>query len=348
MPATIKANDYTIKIRRGLIERLGIEILRLAEELEHEILLITDENVSELFLQQVIMNFKECPKPEGTQLRICELLVNPNETAKNFKALSTLLEKISELGLSEKCIIVALGGSVVCDIAGFAANVYMGGVRLVLVPTTIVAMIESSVNCSASLNLHTGKNLAGMSCTPSLVLCDIDCLKTLSPEEYKSGIAEALKTAICSGEKLFKIFERGIVDENLEKVIEYCIKFKAENNLYAKIGYTIGEALEILSNYEIQHGLAVATGLAIIARAGEKLDWCSHETSTRIINSLHKNNLPITCQGFTPSEITRAVLNVHKTSGGNIELAVLAGIGEPGTKTIKADELESIISLGMN
>ena len=347
MPATIKANDYIIKIRRGLIEKLGIELLRLTDELEHEILLITDETVSELFLQQVIMNFHECPKPEGTQLRICELLVNPNEAAKNFDALSKLLEDISALGLSEKCIIVALGGSVVCDIAGFAAKCYMRGVRLVLVPTTIVAMIESSINCSASLNLRTGKNLAGMSCTPSLVLCDIECLKTLSPEEYKSGIAEALKTAICCGEELFRFFERGDVNENIEKVIEACIRFKAENNLYAKIGYTIGEALEILSNYEIQHGLAVATGLAIIARAGEKLGWCSQQTSTRIINSLRKNDLPVTSQEFNPAEITRAVLNVRKSSGGNIDIAILSDIGAPGTKTIKSDELESIISLGM-
>ena len=327
MPATIKVNsrscDYYVKIRRGLIERLGIEILNLNNNIDNEILLITDENVSGLYLQNVIMNFQQCPKPEGTKLRICELLIDSGETAKNFSTVSKLLEEIAALGLSKKCCIVALGGGVVCDSAAWAAGCYMGGVKLVLVPTTLAAMIDSSVGGRAFLNLNAGKNLAGMSCSPSLVLCDIDALKTLPPEEYKSGIAEAFKTALMSGEELFRIFERGEVEFYMEKIIENCIKFRANlNGERTKcIGYEIANAIESLSGYKISHGTALAEAVQTIFEISRKNSWCSEKTFQRIINTMKKNNLFVNSTSFNPELIAQAM-------GQNIELNVFNEIGK--------------------
>ena len=355
MPATVKVSaGYSVKIRRGIVQRLGIEILRLMGDddgNEREILLISDEKVSGLYLQKVIMNFQECPKPNGLKLRICELLITPNEHAKTFSTLENLLEDMAGLGLSEKCCVVALGGGVVCDAAGFAASCYMGGVRLVLVPTTIAAMVKASAGGQARLNLNAGENLAGMSCSPSLVLCDTECLRTLPDDEYRSGLAEALKTAIVCGGELFRIFERGTAKDNIENVIEKCIKFRAEiagdvvRAKALKLGCIFGTAIGALSGYGIQHGLATAQGIGIIARAGAKMKWCSEETSHRILDTLKKNNLPDTCREFRASEIAGAVV---RASGKVISVVVLSEIGKCEVVSVKAEDLEGIIAAGMS
>lgn len=352
MPANVKVNSgYSIKIRKGLVERLGLEILRLNEESYHEIVLITDEKVSGLYLQQVIMNVKECPKPEGTTLRICELLIDSHEASKNFGTIAKLLEDMAALGLSKKCVVVALGGGVVCDAAGFTAGVYMNGVRLVLVPTTLAAMVKASAGGYMRVNLSAGENLAGMSYTPSLVLCDTECLKTLPDDEYRSGLAEALKTSIVSGGEMFRIFERGANPENIEKIIEECIKFRAEISgndeklKGLKLGCVIGSAIGALSGYEIQHGLATAQGIGITARASAKMNWCSEETAKRIIAALERNNLPDNCTKFRASDIARCA---KKSWGNIIDMVVPSEIGKCEVKQVKAEELEHVISLGMN
>ena len=351
MPANIKANDgYSIRIRRGTINLLGVEILRLAEESYTEILIVTDEKVSGLYLPKVIMNFQECPKPDGMKLRVCELIIDSHEGAKNFSTVAKLLDDMAGLGLSDKCIVAAIGGGVVCETAGFAAGCYMGGVRLVLVPTTLAGMIEASAWQSAFLNLSSGKNLAGMSCRPSLVICDTDVLATLSPEEYRSGIAEALKTAVMSGGEMFRIFERGDVRNNIEKIIEGCIKYRAglSPEMRTKcLGYALGNAIESLSGYEVQHGIALAQGIGITARASAKHKWCGEETSARIISALAKNNLPSECRRFTAREISQALINGRKISGNGFELVVLSEIGRCDVKSVSANELEEIISSGM-
>ena len=352
MPANVKVNDgYSIRIRRGTINLLGVEILRLAEESYTEVLIVTDEKVSGLYLPKIIMNFQECPKPDGMKLRVCELIIDSHEGAKNFQTVANLLDDMAGLGLSEKCIVVAIGGGVICETVGFAAGCYMGGVRLVLVPTTLAGMIEASAWRSAFLNLSSGKNLAGMSCSPSLVICDTDFLATLSPEEYRSGIAEALKTAIMSGEELFRIFERGDVMNNTERIIEGCIKYRAGlvPGMRTKcLGYALGNAIEALSGYKVQHGLALSQGIGITARASSKLGWCSEETSARIINALTKNNLPSECRTFTAHEISQALLNGRKISGSGFELIVLSEIGRCEAKSIGANELEEVILSGMS
>ncbi len=351
MPAHVRTSaGYSIKIRKGLVERIGFEILRLSEEKDYEIALITDENVSGLYLQKVILNARECPKPAGTRLRICEVLINPHEDTKNFELIAKILEDMAALGLSKNCVVVALGGGVVCDAAGFAAGVYMNGVRLVLVPTTLAAMVKASTGNHARVNLSAGENMAGMSYMPSLVLCDTECLKTLPKDEYRSGLAEALKTAIVSGGEMFRIFERGVDSDSIEWLIEECIKFRAgisgddERMKWLKLGCVVGSAIGALSGYGIQHGLATAEGIGITARAAAKMDWCSEETAGMILAALEKNNLPHTCIDYKPSEIAQMAI---KLGGWVINMVVPVEIGKCEVKRIDAEELEHIISLGM-
>ena len=350
MPANVKNNNYNIKIRKGLIERIGLEILRLSDEQDNEVALITDEKVSGLYLQKVIMNAQECPKPDGTTLRICELLINSHEDTKNFSLIAKLLEDMAALGLSRKCVVAALGGGVVCNAAGFAAGVYMGGVRLVLVPTTLAAMVKASAGNYARVNLSAGENLAGMSYTPSLVLCDTESLKTLPDDEFRSGLAEALKTAIVAGGEMFRIFERGNAAASVELVIEECIRFRAnisgdyEKMKGLKLGCVVGSAVGALSGYGIQHGLATAQGIGITARASAKLGWCTRETADRITHALEANGLPDTCAAFNPGEIAATA---RKSWGRVIDLVVPSEIGRCEVKQVKAEELEGVISAGM-
>ena len=219
----------------------------------------------------------------------------------------------------------------------------MGGVKLVLVPTTLAAMIDSSVGGSAFLNLNAGKNLAGMSCNPSLVLCDIDSLKTLPPEEYKSGISEAFKTALMFSEELFRIFERGKDEVNfyIEKIIEACIKFRAElNGERAKcIGYEIANAIESLRDYKVSHGAALAEAIQILVGISMKNSWCSEETYRRIINAMKKNNLFINYNSLNPELIAQTMSN-----GRDIELNVLTEIGRCETKKFNAEDLTRLIN----
>ena len=355
MPTTVKANSksggsrppagYDIKIRRGLIGRLGIEILNLTGGGDTEILLVTDEKVSGLYLQDVIMNCQQCPKPEGTKLRICELLIGSGEAAKNFGTVSKLLEEMAALGLGENCCIVALGGGVVCDAAAWAAGCYMGGVKLVLVPTTLAAMIDCSAGGSAFLNLNAGKNLAGMSRSPSLVLCDIEALKTLPPEEYKSGIAEAFKISLMSGGQLFRIFERGEseVEYHIEKIIGDCIKFRASLNSERAgcIGCEIANAIESLSGYEISHGSALAEAVRIMMKISLKNSWCSEETFQRVIDAMKKNNLCVNFNSFSPSLIAGTLIN-GRISGRSINLNVLTEIGKCEIKNFTSEDLSML------
>lgn len=350
MPANVRASTYSIKIRKGLVGRIGLEILRLSDDTDHEIALITDENVSGLYLQKVILNAQQCPKPEGTRLRICEVLINSHESTKNFGLIEKLLEDMASLGLSKKCVVAALGGGVVCDAAGFAAGCYMGGVRLVLVPTTLAAMVKASTGNSARVNLSAGENLAGMSCTPSLVLCDTECLRTLPEDEYRSGLAEALKTGIVSGGEMFRMFSRGVGPENIERVIEECIKFRAEiagdseRMRGLKLGCVVGSAIGALSGYGIQHGLATAKGIGITVRASARLGWCSTDTKREILEALRCNNLPDTCVEYMASEIAQAA---KKSWGKVIDIVVPVEIGRCEVKQVKAEDLEHVISLGL-
>lgn len=351
MPAHVKTSaGYSIKIRKGLVERIGFEILRLSDNKDYEIALITDEKVSGLYLQKVILNAREFPKPAGTRLRICEVLIDPHEDTKNFGLIAKILEDMAALGLSKNCVVVALGGGVVCDAAGFAAGVYMNGVRLVLVPTTLAAMVKASTGNHARVNLSAGENMAGMSYMPSLVLCDTECLKTLPDDEYRSGLAEALKTAIVSGGEMFRMFEKGVDSENIERIIDECIKFRAgisgddERVRWLKLGCVVGSAIGALSGYGIQHGLATAEGIGITARAAAKMGWCSEETAGRIFAALERNGLPSVCSRYTPSEIAQTAI---KSAGRVIDMVVPVEIGKCEVKHVEAEEMEDIISSGM-
>lgn len=348
---TVKVNvggGYDIKTGRGLLGSCGEEIAAIADGAERAVI-ITDSSVEKLFL-------RECEASIGKFFGVSSFVFPAGERSKNIGTISDMLEFMAESKMTRRDIVIALGGGVAGDMAGFAAGCYMRGVRFVQLPTTLLAAVDSSVGGKTAVDLRAGKNMAGLFHQPSLVLCSTDCLDTLPEEELLCGAAEALKTGVLCGGRLFDIFERGSFRDCLDEVITMCVRYKAgvverdERELGERkllnLGHTIGHAAELLSGYSLKHGLAVSAGLAIIARASARLGWCSEETARRIVDALRGNGLPVSSE-HSASELAKAAMSDKKRSGAKITIAVPSEIGACTLKTIAADELESIISKGL-
>ncbi|MBR1673256.1 MAG: 3-dehydroquinate synthase [Fretibacterium sp.] len=339
---------YDVKIGKGLLTQCGGEVAGVLGPCS--IAVVTDANVGGLYLERCLTSFEEAG------IRATAFTFPAGEGAKTLSTLSDILEALASSGLTRADGVVALGGGVTGDMAGFAAGCYMRGVRFVQLPTTLLAAVDSSVGGKTAVDLRAGKNLAGLFHQPSLVLCDTDCLNTLPEAEYQCGLAEALKTGVLSGEGLFRLFEEGTARQYTEEIIAHCVEYKAgvverdekergERKLL-NLGHTVGHAIELCSGYTILHGLAVAAGLAVIARASARLGWSAPATALRIEGALKKSSLPITTN-YSPSELSKAALSDKKREMNNITLAIPCEIGACALRTVGVGELEGIIAAGL-
>lgn len=348
---TIRVNvgkGYDINIGEGLLGKVG-ELVSTVKAPECKAVVITDSNVAKLYLFDCQQSLR------ASGFDTTAVIFDAGEESKTMSMLGKILEGMAEKGVTRNDIVIALGGGVTGDMAGFAAGVYMRGIPFVQVPTTLLAAVDSSVGGKTAVDLPSGKNLAGLFYQPEMVICDTLLLETLPEEEYKCGLAEAIKTGILSDEELFGIFEEGDPKENLPEIIARCAEYKAgvvmrdekekgERKLL-NLGHTAGHAIEKLSNYEMKHGFAVAIGLGIIGRAASRLGYCSEETAKRIENALLRNGLPVNTE-LDEREIAEAALSDKKRSGKTITIAVPISIGNCDLKEIETDNLEEIIMLG--
>ncbi len=312
--------------------------------------IITDSTVEKLFLETVAESLR------NTGFTVSSFSFPAGEQSKTIETLSNILEFLAENHLTRTDCVIALGGGVVGDIAGFAAGCYLRGIRYVQIPTTFLAAVDSSVGGKTGVDLKAGKNLAGMFIQPEAVVCDSDCIARLPDEVFADGAAEAIKTGILSGEKLFSLFENGDVKSSLTEVIETCVAFKGrvvevdefETGLRKtlNLGHTVGHAIEKCSNYNISHGHAVAIGMAVIARAADKLGLSNAPIATRIEKALIKNGLSIGTD-FSAEELTAAALSDKKRAGDEITLVIPGGIGNCSLKKFPVAELNSVIKTGL-
>ena len=228
-------------------------------------------------------------------------------------------------------------------------------IRLVQIPTTFLAAIDSSVGGKTAVDLEAGKNLAGAFYQPDLVICDTDTLQSLTPEIFADGVAEAIKYGILASPRLFESFEDLSYKYKLESVICECVSVKARivnldefdtgERKYLNLGHTIGHAVEKCSNYSISHGHAVAIGMAAIARTTYKMNLCERQTVERIISVLEKNFLP-TELPFEQKELTNAALADKKRVGNKLSLVLPKQIGKCTLWDINVDELYQMIGMG--
>lgn len=338
---------YEVTIAPGLLGGCGGHLLALMPPCH--MALITDSNVAPLYLEQVQSSLS------GAGFTVSPYVFPAGEGSKTLSTLADILEFLARRRLTRTDCIAALGGGVAGDMAGFAAAVYLRGIRYIQLPTTLLAAVDSSVGGKTAIDLAAGKNLAGAFLQPAAVLCDTDCLASLPADVFADGAAEAIKTGVLCDEGLFSLFENGTLTVEPAEVIARCVEYKAgvvardereqgERKLL-NLGHTVGHAIEKCSDYTIPHGHAVAAGLAVMARAAENLGWTEAPIAGRISACLAQNGLP-TAADFPPEALAEAASADKKRDGGNITLVIPRRIGLCELKTIPVPELLHVIRAG--
>ncbi len=236
-------------------------------------IIITDENVYKIYSEKIQKELID--KSEATKL----LIIKPGEESKSQKVRDELENKIIDFKPSRNSMVIALGGGVVGDLAGFLASTILRGIRYIQIPTTIIAQVDSSIGGKTGINTRHSKNLIGTFHQPSLVLVDYDFIDTLTEEEFYNGLAEVIKSLLIGSKEGFqylenniqKVFERDkkvmgkLISESIKVKTKIVTKDVEEKNLrkILNFGHTIGHAIESLSNYKLKHGFAVAEGMIV-------------------------------------------------------------------------------------
>lgn len=338
---------YDVMIGSGLLPQAGALIRKVLPKGRAAV--VTDSTVDTLYAEIVTDSLREAG---------CEpvkFVFPAGEASKNLNTLSDILEWLAENSITRADFIVALGGGVTGDMAGFAAGCYLRGIPFVQIPTTFLAAVDSSVGGKTAVDLRAGKNLCGVFHQPSLVLCDPATLSTLSPETFADGAAEALKAGVLRDESLFSKLETGAYGDGIDTVIGRCVEIKAqlveedERDTGARqllnLGHTIGHAAEKLSGFSLSHGHAVAMGMAAMTRAAEKLGVCEPFYG-RLCAALAKNGLPARCP-YSAEELAAAALADKKRSGGRINIVLPKRIGECILQSVEVTELARIFAMGL-
>ena len=321
---------YDVLIERGLLENAG-DILRSTLGKTCKTAILTDDIVDALYGVQTQAAL------ERGGFEVFRFAMPHGEENKNLHTWARMLDFLAEHQLTRSDVIVALGGGVVGDLAGFAAASYLRGIRFMQIPTTLLAMVDSSVGGKTGCNLPAGKNLVGAFNQPCVVLCDPDALWSLQPEQLADGVAEVIKYGVLDDETLFKLLEDGHWHDRMLDVIETCVAAKAKlveaderdtgSRQLLNLGHTLGHAIEKCSHYEISHGHAVAIGMVYAARIACSLGLCDERTLERLTACLMANRLPISAP-FTAEALCAVALNDKKRSGGTITFVLPHGIGD--------------------
>ena len=347
---TISASKtYDIKIGSNLLDTIGREIQSLGRV--SKVCVVSDSNVFPLYGQRTRASL------ESAGLQVHEFVFPAGETSKNAGTFIALLNYLAQMQLTRTDMIIALGGGVVGDLAGFAAACYLRGIRFVQVPTTLLAAVDSSVGGKTAIDLDAGKNLAGAFYQPSLVICDIDTLQTLSPDVFRDGCAEVIKYAVLYDPELFNLLASQGLDFDREEVITRCVQWKQQvvmedefdtgSRMKLNLGHTIGHGVEAKSDFTVSHGMAVAIGMAIVSRGAVVLGNCTQECCDKIIGLLHRFGLPVTTE-YSSQDLYTFTLSDKKRSGGTVRLIVPKEIGFCEILPTPIEELKSFIQAGLS
>ncbi|MBE6932442.1 MAG: 3-dehydroquinate synthase [Ruminococcaceae bacterium] len=278
------------------------------------------------------------------------------EQGKNAQNYVELLELLAENQLTRTDCIVALGGGVPGDLAGFAAATYLRGIAFVQLPTTLLAAVDSSVGGKTAIDLNAGKNLAGAFYQPHAVLCDVDTLATLPDAQFRAGCAEVIKYAVLQDEELFNDLMISGTAFPREAVIARCVAHKRDIvaadefdhgcRQLLNLGHTVGHAIEALSDFEVCHGEAVAMGMGVIARAAAANGLCSMDCARAVEDILARFDLPSNSP-YGAEALQEVMLSDKKRRGDRITLVVPRGIGQCTLHTIAASELTNFVKAGI-
>ncbi len=327
VPVSLAKRSYSITIRAGLLERIGGELKQQA--IKGKVAVVTDRRVARHYLR----NVSETIKRHGVQP--VPIILDPGERSKTLKTVASVLDTLARHRFERSSMLLALGGGVVGDIAGFSASIYQRGIPYIQVPTTLVAQVDSSVGGKTGVDHRLGKNLIGSFYQPRAVWIDPLVLRTLPRREWVAGLAEVIKYGIIADESFFSYLQRHMPDllKQVPNVVATVVKrsceIKAEvvstderesdRRRILNYGHTIGHALEALGGYQsLVHGEAVGIGLVQEADLACFQGLCSREVVEDIRRIVKDARLSDRMPWWTPSKVWKAMLHDKKVSGGQV------------------------------
>lgn len=300
--------------------------------------LVTDSNVDRLYGDEIVRQI------EQTGLQVERIVFPAGEKSKTLETYAELVRGFAALELTRTDFAIALGGGVVGDLTGFAAATYMRGIGFVQIPTTLLAMVDSSIGGKTGVDIPEGKNLVGAFHLPKRIIRDVKFLETLPEKEMKNGLAEMIKTAILFDHEMFSALEHLATLAplerlaSLEKLVERCVNWKQKivdedfkeggKRKLLNLGHTFGHAIEKVSDFSISHGEAVAMGMRIVGTDMPEID--------RILDAYGYGKL----EGLPKDRIIDAIRRDKKRSGDRITLVVPRKIGECELVETPMTELE--------
>tara|TARA_Y100000310_G_scaffold345709_1_gene468609 strand:+ start:12441 stop:13553 length:1113 start_codon:yes stop_codon:yes gene_type:complete len=343
-----KVDDgYDILIEAGLSKKLAQKIVK--DNFGNSYCIVTDSNMKRIFGKKLLRQFKK------TKVKADIVSFPAGEKNKNLKTVGKILDQMLAKGFDRKSCVIALGGGIAGDIAGFAASTYLRGIRFVQVPTTLLAMVDSSIGGKTGVNLSKGKNSVGTFTQPQKVYVCPEFLDSLGPREIRNGLAEVVKHAVLRDAEFFDYLDKNVQKlmvcdkKTLVKVIRTNCEIKArvvekdekEGN-YRRIvnfGHTIGHAIEILGNYKVHgHGEAVSIGMVVESEISKELGLLKESEVQKIEKLLHKIGLPVRIpkgKKYSLNKIFELTKSDKKTIGGKVYYSLPEKIGKMHSK--KAD-----------
>lgn len=337
------SRDYDVCIGPGLLDTLGPQAAKQFKG--RTVCIVSDDAVAALYLARAEKSL------EAAGFTVVSYVFPHGEQSKSGENFLNLMNFLARSHLTRADGLVALGGGVTGDLTGFAAACYLRGVGYIQVPTSLLAMVDSSVGGKTAIDLPEGKNLCGAFWQPVLVLCDTALLDTLPEPIFRDGCAEVIKYGVLGNRTLFDRLKCGIKDQ-LESVVTTCVDAKRavveadERDTGCRqllnLGHTLGHAVELGSDFTLSHGQAVSIGMAMIARAAVKHGFCTEDTRDVLISLLRQYGLP-TETDQSAASILATALGDKKRQGGTITLVVPREIGRCQLHTIPVEQLDQWI-----
>ena len=347
--------SYQVHVANGALDAVGYLAERL--RISGKAAIITDSNVNPLYANRLMKSLQDADYCYS--LHVFEA----GEQSKNLRTVESLAEEMVAAGHDRSSFIIALGGGVVGDMAGFLASIYYRGIPFIQVPTTVMAQVDSSVGGKTAVDISCGKNLIGAFHQPKLVVVDPTTLLTLSPRVLSEGMAEMVKHALIRKPKMLQQLQRLAYElqlgftlntiEHLPEIIAENIEIKARIveedeqetrgvRAFLNLGHTLGHGIEASVPFgDILHGEAVSLGLRGAIYLSRKLNGLSDAESNEVLRTLKALNLPLTIpSGVDTEKALSLTASDKKFSGGNIRFVLLNALGEPEfSDKVTADDL---------
>jgi len=361
------SKTYDVLIGQDILKDTGSLVASVFDPCK--LCIITDSTVDALYADIVEASLK------SSGFTVCKFVFASGEQSKNIKTYNEILEYMAGQELTRSDAIIALGGGVAGDLAGFAAASYLRGIPFVQIPTTLLAAVDSSVGGKTGINLSHGKNLAGAFWQPSLVLCDCSTFATLPQSTILDGVAETIKYGMILDQELFEFLSDKTIDFftdlspeaatatgaaetlSLESVVERCVSLKRDvvmederdtgKRQLLNFGHTIGHAVEKCSNFQISHGHAVAIGMLIVSRAAFEMNLVPNDCSKSVKDMLIQFGFSLICP-YSSKQLADAALMDKKRTNREITLVLPYAVGDCRLKKIEVTLLEPFIGKGLS